>query len=191
MPEHWLHPRQRGCNWEHKQYRLTMIMLDTFDCEEDNMNVLATTIYRRMRSENYTPDDIIYGTVYIGNANADEVIDLTKESLTYICKQVLKPKVQITSRNIAYILYIQTWTCRTLRRNQSARKKQRSNTKSSRSSAGTTESTTTHTKKKASECERCKKTFSSVNALRTHQVKNLKCKLLQATETTEKFDMSG
>ena len=55
-PEHWLHPRQ---------YRLTMIMPDTFDCDEDDMNVLATTIYRRMRSENYTPDDIIYRTVYI------------------------------------------------------------------------------------------------------------------------------
>ena len=48
-------------HWEHKQYRLTMMMLDTFDCEEDDMNVLATTIYRRMRSESYTPDDIIYG----------------------------------------------------------------------------------------------------------------------------------
>ena len=31
-------------HWEHKQCRLTMIMLDTFDCEEDDMNVLATTI---------------------------------------------------------------------------------------------------------------------------------------------------
>ena len=77
-------------HWEHKQYRLTMIMLDTFDCEEDDMNVLAMTIYRRMRSENCTPDDIIYGTVYIGNENANEVIDFTTEGLTYICKQVLK-----------------------------------------------------------------------------------------------------
>ena len=69
---------------EHKQYRLTMIMPDTFDCDEDDMNALATTISRRMRLENYTPDDIIYGTVYIGNENADEVIDFTKEDLTYI-----------------------------------------------------------------------------------------------------------
>ena len=48
-----------------------------------------------------------------------------------------------------------------------------------------------HAHKKASECEHCKKTFSSVSALRRHQVKNLKCKLLQATETIEKFKMSG
>ncbi len=44
-----------------------------------------------------------------------------------------------------------------------------------------------HAHKKASECERCKKTFSSASALRRHQAKNLKCKLLQATETIEKF----
>ena len=136
--------------WEHKQYRLTMIMPDTFDCDEDDMNVLATTIYRRLRSESYTPEDIIYGTVYIGNENADEVIDFTKEDLTYICKQVLKPKSKIiTYRRIPYYIYIQTWTCRTLRLNHSARKKkQRSSNKSSRSSEGTTESTTTLTKRR-------------------------------------------
>ena len=55
VPERWEHPHQ---------YRLTMIMLDTLDCEEDDMNVSATTIYRRVRSESYTPDDIISGTVY-------------------------------------------------------------------------------------------------------------------------------
>ena len=84
-------------HWEHKRYRLTMTMLDTFDCEEDpcgdELNVLATTIYRRMRSENYTPDDIIYGTVYIDKENANEVIDFTKEYLTNICKQELKPQI--------------------------------------------------------------------------------------------------
>ena len=45
-----------------------------------------------------------------------------------------------------------------------------------------------HAHKKPSECERYKKIFSSVSALRRHQVKNLKCKLLQATETIEKFE---
>ena len=80
-------------HWEHTQYRLTMTMLDTFDYEEDDMNVLATTIYRRMRSENYTPDDIIYGAVYIGNENANNVIDFTKKDLTHICKQILKLQI--------------------------------------------------------------------------------------------------
>ena len=47
-----------------------------------------------------------------------------------------------------------------------------------------------HAHKKPSECEHCKKTFSSVSTLRRHQVKSLKCKLLQATETIEKFKMS-
>ena len=40
-----------------------MAMLDSLDCDEDEMNVLATTIYRRTRSDNYRPNDIIYGTV--------------------------------------------------------------------------------------------------------------------------------
>ncbi|MFM7981656.1 MAG: hypothetical protein ACKPKO_20295 [Candidatus Fonsibacter sp.] len=44
-----------------------------------------------------------------------------------------------------------------------------------------------HAHKKASDCEHCKKTFSSVSALRRNQGKNLKCKLLQATETIERF----
>ena len=48
-----------------------------------------------------------------------------------------------------------------------------------------------HAHKKASECEHCKKTFSSVSALRRHQMKNLRCKLLQATETIEKYVSSG
>ncbi len=45
-----------------------------------------------------------------------------------------------------------------------------------------------HAHKKPSECEHCKNIFSSVSALRRHQVKNLQCKLLQATETIEKFE---
>ena len=45
--------------------------------------------------------------------------------------------------------------------------------------------------KKASDCEHCKKTFSSISALMRHQSKNLKRKLLQATETIEKFKENG
>ena len=48
-----------------------------------------------------------------------------------------------------------------------------------------------HAQRKSSEWEHCKKTFSSVSALRRHQAKNLRCKLLQATETIEKFMQSG
>jgi hypothetical protein len=74
-----------------------MTMLDTFDCEEDpcgdELNVLATTIYRRTRSDNYTPDDMIYGTVYISNETSNEIIDFTNEDLAYICKQVFKPQI--------------------------------------------------------------------------------------------------
>ena len=35
-----------------------------------------------------------------------------------------------------------------------------------------------HAHKKASECEHCKKTYSSVSALRRHQVRNIRCQLI-------------
>ena len=83
-----------------------MTMLDTFDCEEDpcggDLNVLATTIYRRMRSENYTPDYIIDGTVYIGNDTADKIVDFKMADLTYICKQVLKPQIPKCLKGISH-----------------------------------------------------------------------------------------
>ncbi|MFM7978477.1 MAG: hypothetical protein ACKPKO_04100 [Candidatus Fonsibacter sp.] len=63
-----------------------MTMLDTFDYEEDDINVIATTIYRHMRSKDYMPDDIICGAVYIGNETADKITDFTKADLTDICK---------------------------------------------------------------------------------------------------------
>ena len=84
-------------HWEHKRYRLTMTMLDTFDFDDDpcgdELNVLATTIYRRTRSDNYMPDDKIYGTVYTSNETINEIIDCTSEDLTYICKQIFKPQI--------------------------------------------------------------------------------------------------
>ena len=68
--------------WEHKQHKLTMTMLDTFDYENDDLNVIATTIYRHMRSKGYTPDNLIFGTVYISNETTDEIIDFTKKRRT-------------------------------------------------------------------------------------------------------------
>ena len=77
--------------------RLTMTMLDTFDYNEDDMNVLATTIYCRVRSEYYAPDVIIYGTVYIGNENAEKVIDFAKgRPDIYLQAGILTPNSKIT-----------------------------------------------------------------------------------------------
>ena len=156
VPERWEHPRQ---------YRLTMIMPDTFDCDDDDMNVLATTIYRRLRSESYTPEDIIYGTVYIGNENADEVIDFTKEDLTYICKQVLNKKnpnskikhlKEITHRLHKYIytdMDMQNTTTEPLSEEESAKQQQKL------AELRRYDREYDHAHKKASECEHCKKVF--------------------------------
>ena len=94
-------------HWEHNQYRLTMTMPDTFDYDEDDMNVLATTIYRCVLSGDYMPDDIIFGTVYIANETADNIINFTKADLTYSCKQVFK-KTNTPKRlkDISHIVYM-------------------------------------------------------------------------------------
>ncbi|MFM7983931.1 MAG: hypothetical protein ACKPKO_31865 [Candidatus Fonsibacter sp.] len=56
------------------------------------MHVSATTIYRHMRSPDYTPNDLILGMVYISNETIDDIIDFTKEDLTYMCKHAFKPQ---------------------------------------------------------------------------------------------------
>ena len=45
-----------------------------------------------MRSNDYTPDALILGTVYISNETVDNIVYFTKEDLTYICKQAFKPQ---------------------------------------------------------------------------------------------------
>ena len=44
-----------------------------------------------------------------------------------------------------------------------------------------------HAHKQAPTCEHCKKTYSSVSALRRHQLRNIKCQLLHERDTREKF----
>ncbi|MFM7981657.1 MAG: hypothetical protein ACKPKO_20300, partial [Candidatus Fonsibacter sp.] len=70
----------------------TMTMLYTFDYEEDEMHVIATAIYRHMRSRGYTPDDLIFGTVYISSETIDNIINFTHEDLAYICNQAIYPQ---------------------------------------------------------------------------------------------------
>ncbi|MFM7989108.1 MAG: hypothetical protein ACKPKO_58325, partial [Candidatus Fonsibacter sp.] len=84
-------------HWAQKQYKLTMTMLDTFDYEDDDMHVIDTTIYRHMRPKDYTPDDIICGTVNISNETADKISDFTKAGLAYICKQAFNPQASTTT----------------------------------------------------------------------------------------------
>ena len=44
-----------------------------------------------------------------------------------------------------------------------------------------------HAHKQAVVCNNCKKTYSSVSALRRHQLRNIKCQLLHERDTREKF----
>ena len=53
--------------WEHDRYKLTITMLDLF-APNDDFNIVATVLFRRLRSSHCTPcSDIICGTVYLVN----------------------------------------------------------------------------------------------------------------------------
>ena len=70
-------------HWEQIHYVLTMTMLDRFE-PTDRPNNMATLIYRNMRSGAYMPDDAIYGTVYISNETANEIVDFTMHDFMYM-----------------------------------------------------------------------------------------------------------
>ena len=44
-----------------------------------------------------------------------------------------------------------------------------------------------HAHKQASICEHCKKSYSSVSALRRHQLRNIRCQLLHKRKTIERL----
>ena len=64
-----------------------MAMLDL--CPEgDQLNILATVLFRRLRYKDQEPDDAIFGTVYIANETVDEIIDFTMDDYIYIRDRV-------------------------------------------------------------------------------------------------------
>ena len=57
-----------------------MTMLGRFEAT-DKPNNMVTIIYRSMMSGAYMPDDAIYGTVYISNETANEIVDVTMQRI--------------------------------------------------------------------------------------------------------------
>ena len=75
--------------WEHNRYKLTMTMKDLFE-PDDDINIVATVMFRRMRTSHCTPsNDIICGTVYLVNENEHDIIYFTMEDYVYVVMQVL------------------------------------------------------------------------------------------------------
>ena len=50
-------------------------MVDLF-ADDDQPNILATVLFRKLRSKHHTPDDTIFGAVYLANEAEDELSDL-------------------------------------------------------------------------------------------------------------------
>ena len=69
--------------WEHKKSRLALTMLDTFNADDD-LNILATMLFRKLRSPHCEIDNVICGTLYIANETVDEIIDFTMDDYIYI-----------------------------------------------------------------------------------------------------------
>ena len=75
--------------WEHDRYKLTMTMLDIFT-PNDDVNIVATVLFRRLRSSHGTPcNDIICGTAYLSNENEHDIIYFTMDDYVCVARQVL------------------------------------------------------------------------------------------------------
>ena len=75
-------------DWEQKRtFRLSMTMIDRIS-DFDPINILATILFRKLRSSIYTPSDIIQGDVYISNETEHEIVDFTLEDFNYILRKL-------------------------------------------------------------------------------------------------------
>ena len=59
-----------------------MTRLDLFR-DDDEPNLFAFLLFRMMRSQHYTPDEIVCAAVYLANEMVNDLIDCTKELLKY------------------------------------------------------------------------------------------------------------
>ena len=64
-----------------------MTMVDQFS-DFDPITILATALFRKLRSPMYTPTDIILGDVYTSNETEHEVVDFTLEDFNYILRKL-------------------------------------------------------------------------------------------------------
>ena len=64
-----------------------MAMIDRLS-DFDPINILATILFRKLRSSIYTPSDIIQGDVYISNETEHEIVDFTLEDFNYILRKL-------------------------------------------------------------------------------------------------------
>ena len=58
--------------------------------QDDNVNVVATMMFRRLRSSHCPPcNNIICGTVYLVTENEHDIIDFTMDDFAYVARQAL------------------------------------------------------------------------------------------------------
>ena len=90
--------------WKHRQFKLSMVCWGMFYPEEDDENLLATYVYRRLKYYGGRPEDLMYGPVYITNEDMNGIIDFTKEDLKYILEQL--SEYPISSRELLFHMFL-------------------------------------------------------------------------------------
>ena len=75
--------------WEHKKLKLTMSMPDLYEAG-DEPSAMATMLYRKLKLPDYTPRDIVRGTVFVANEQDDELLDFTEDDMCYIFTKALR-----------------------------------------------------------------------------------------------------
>ena len=62
-------------------------MLDIFE-PGDDLNLVATVLFNRLRTRTRVSNTLIYGDVYIANETDEEIIDSTKRDFKYVLRHM-------------------------------------------------------------------------------------------------------
>ena len=74
--------------WEYdRKFRLAITMLDIFE-PGDDLNLMATVLFNRLRTRRSVTDTLIYGDVCIANETDEEIIDFTKDDFKYVLRHM-------------------------------------------------------------------------------------------------------
>ena len=57
--------------------------------DDDEVHILATVLFRELRSTRHEPDDVICGMVYHANETVGKIIDFTMDDYMYIRDRIL------------------------------------------------------------------------------------------------------
>ena len=73
--------------WKHKLFYLSVFMLDIFE-DHDIYNPLATMLFRKLKSQYGSNDEVVCGALFICNEDDESELDFTLEDYEYILSKL-------------------------------------------------------------------------------------------------------